>query len=463
MKLAASILVDKVSISTLTTITIGLKTLGGQAINFLVIALLLMVATSCGDQPATQEVATTKEMPATQVKISLSPSEILGNPAYMAISYGGYRKKTRNMQPTISQLKEDMKILSAMGIRIVRTYNVHLDQAANLLEGINQLKQEDSAFEMYVMLGAWINCEAAWTDEPNHDAEDIAGNTKEIQVAVDLANKYPDIVKVIAVGNEAMVKWAASYYVQAGVILKWVNHLQDLKQTAKLPKDIWITSSDNFAAWGGGGEAYHKEDLEKLIKAVDYVSLHIYPMHETHYNPEFWGIFDGEANLSKKEKIATAMARARDFGMEQHDRTAAYIKSLGIEKSIHIGETGWASSSNGFYGESGTKATDEYKEAIYYKLMREWTKKMGMACFYFEAFDENWKDEKNPGGSENYFGLFTIDGQAKYALWDLVDKGTFKGVGRSGNPIEKTYNGDEAALLKAVNLPPTKSKLAKEK
>ena len=34
--------------------------------------------------------------------------------------------------------------------------------------------------------------------------------------------EYPDIVKVLAVGNEAMVRWATSYYVQPSVILKWV-------------------------------------------------------------------------------------------------------------------------------------------------------------------------------------------------------------------------------------------------
>ena len=416
-----------------------------------ILAIFLVTSYSCGQETTTQEVLPPQE------KTAITAKDILGNPKYLAISYGGYRQTTRDIQPTIEQLKEDMKILAAMGAGIVRTYNVHLEQAANLLKAIDQLKKADPTFEMYVMLGAWMNCENAWTDTPNHEAEDVAGNTKEIQRAVELTNQYPDIVKIIAVGNEAMVKWAASYFVQPGIILKWVSHLQELKQTDKLPKDVWITSSDNFAAWGGGGTEYHVADLEKLIKAVDYVSLHIYPMHETHYNPNFWGTFDGEEALSDTEKIATAMNRARDFGIAQYDKTAAYIKSLGIEKSIHIGETGWASSSNGFYGDKGTKATDEYKEGIYYALMREWTSKKGMACFYFEAFDENWKDAENPGGSENYFGLFTIDGQAKYALWDLVDKGVFKGLGRSGKPIGKTYDGDREALLKVVKLPPVKS------
>lgn len=54
----------------------------------------------------------------------MTAEQLLGNPKYTAISYGGYREKTREVQPTIAELKEDMKILSAMGIRILRTYNV---------------------------------------------------------------------------------------------------------------------------------------------------------------------------------------------------------------------------------------------------------------------------------------------------------------------------------------------------
>ena len=46
------------------------------------------------------------------------------------------------------------------------------------------------------------------------------------------------------------------------IILKWVNHLQNLKKTGELPKDLWITSSDNFASWGGGSNEYHAEDLK---------------------------------------------------------------------------------------------------------------------------------------------------------------------------------------------------------
>ena len=390
-------------------------------------------------------------------KVKMTAAKILGNPDYLAISYGGYREKSRDMQPSIKELKEDLKILSAMGVKVLRTYNVQpkLPHASNLLEAIRQLKKEDSGFEMYVMLGAWIDCLNAWTDKvPNHEVES-AQNAGEIARAVALAKKYPEIVKVIAVGNEAMVKWAASYFVQPNVILKWVHHLQDLKKSGELSKDLWITSSDDFSSWGGGDPLYHTEDLEKLIKAVDYISMHTYAYHNSHYNPVFWKTPNHLKNLSDKEKIDAAMIRSLNFAKNQYKGVLNYMKSLGVDKPIHIGETGWASISDGHYGIDGSRATDEYKQGIYYKSLREWTKQEGISCFYFEAFDEQWKDAQNVEGSENHFGLINLKGQAKYALWNLVDAGVFKGLNRNGKSISKTYNGDKDLLMKDVLAPNT--------
>ncbi|EDP72370.1 hypothetical protein FBALC1_14752 [Flavobacteriales bacterium ALC-1] len=397
----------------------------------------------------------------TQTEKKVTAKDILGNPDYLAISYGGYREKSRDSQPTISELKDDLKILSAMGIKIVRTYNVQtpLPHASNILKAISELKKEDSSFEMYVMLGAWIDCLNAWTDQPvNHHVES-PNNAGEIDRAVSLANQYPDIVKIIAVGNEAMVKWAESYYVQPNVILKWVNHLQDLKKENKLPKDLWITSSDDFASWGGGEDRYHVEDLNELIRAVDYISMHTYPYHNSHYNPEFWGVPESEKDLPGIEKINNAMERAIKFSKKHYDSVTNYMRSIGVNKPIHIGETGWATMSNGHYGPKGSKATDEYKQGLYYKQMRDWTNKAGISCFYFEAFNEKWKDEHNPKGSENHFGLFTIDGKAKYPIWDLVDKGIFKNLTRNGNSISKTYKGEYKSLMVDVLVPPSEEEV----
>lgn len=394
------------------------------------------------DQPVNQKAVTAKD--------------ILGNPNYLAICYEGYREKSRDLQPSIAQLQEDLKILSAMGIKIVRTYNVQLAHASNLLKAIHELKKADPNFEMYVMLGAWIDCKNAWTNQaPDHSIESEQ-NEGEIGRAVALANQYPDIVKILAVGNEAMVRWAASYYVQPSVILKWVNHVQSLKASGKLPKDLWITCSDDFASWGGGDPSYHTEDLEKIVKAVDYISMHTYPYHNTHYNPDFWRVPSTESSLSEIDQTDAAMVRAKEFAKAQYEAVKKYVKSIDVNKPIHIGETGWASTSDGFYGREGSRATDEYKQGKFYQLMREWTNESGISCFFFEAFDEQWKDAANPNGSENHFGLFKLNGEAKYSLWKFIDQGVFKNLTRGGNPIIKTYHGNEKKLLEVVMAPPAK-------
>ena len=378
------------------------------------------------------------------------PEEILGNPNYQAISYGGYRGLSRDTQPSLDELKEDLLIMHAAGFRILRTYNVHFPHAENTLRAIKELKTENDEFEMYVMLGAWISCQAAFTELPNHQFENVA-NEDEVKEAVRLAKEYPDIVKIIAIGNEAMVHWAASYFVEPGIILKYVNQLQQMKSDGELSEDLWVTSSDNFASWGGGSEDYHKEDLNALIKAVDYLSVHTYPFHDTHYNPVFWHSNDSSA--SETEDIENAMNRAVDYAKQQYLSVLEYTRKLGVEKPIHIGETGWASVSQGLYGDNGSHAADEYKQALYYQKIRDWTNKDSISCFYFEAFDEQWKDPNHTDGSENHFGLFTLDGQAKLTLWPMVDKGIFDGLSRNGNAISKTFNGDKDSILNYILRP----------
>jgi hypothetical protein len=229
--------------------------------------------------------------------------------------------------------------------------------------------------------------------------------------------------------------------------------LQDLKKSGELNKDLWITCSDDFASWGGGDTSYRVQDLEEIIKSVDYVSMHTYAYHNSHYNPEFWKVPENEQNLTDLEKIEASMLRSLEFAKTQYKDVSEYVRSVDSTKAIHIGETGWATTSNGHYGVNGSRATDEYKQGLYYQHLRAWTNKEGISCFYFEAFDEQWKDVHNAQGSENHFGLINLKGEAKYGIWNLVDQGVFNGLTRLGKPISKTYNGSKKALLKDVLVP----------
>lgn len=398
-----------------------------------------------------------REQKQPQKEATITAAEILGNPAYPAISYGGYRTNSREDQPTLAQIKADLRILHAMGIKLVRTYNLQFEHSPNVLKAIAALKKEEINFEMYVMLGTWIDCKGAWTEVRDHSSENLENNTSEIEKAIALANQYPDIVKIISVGNEAMVHWAEAYYVTPKIILKWVNHLQKLKKEGKLPSDLWITSSDNFASWGGGDNSYLNEALNQLIQAVDYLSIHTYPFHDTHYNPSFWET-NNEATRTKKEKIEAAMNRAMNYALAQYNAVEKYLEKIGVNKPVHIGETGWSTQSKGLYGNNGSHAADELKQALYYHKMQQWSKENNITNVYFSAFDEPWKDPNGPMASENNFGLFTVEGKAKYALWPLVDKGTFRNLSReeNGSPIQKTFEGNAQQVFDQSQPPKTK-------
>jgi hypothetical protein len=71
---------------------------------------------------------------------------ILGNAKYQGICYGGYRTNTRDKEPTVSEVKEDLKILAALNIKIIRTYNLHHEEILNVLKAITEIQKENPKF-----------------------------------------------------------------------------------------------------------------------------------------------------------------------------------------------------------------------------------------------------------------------------------------------------------------------------
>ena len=296
-------------------------------------------------------------LPAATDGVSTSAADIFGNPEYRAISFGGYRGVSREESPTVEQLVDDVLLLDAMGIRLLRTYNTaQFPQAERLLEAIRRVKSTRPDFEMFVMLGVWIDAKNAWSQAvwdaennawvegtgPDHTQGDVENNSREVEAAIELANEYPDVVKAISVGNEAMVQWAVNYFVYPKTILKWVNYLQDAKAAGELPAGVWITSSDNYESWGGGNPIYHTAALTELMQAVDFISVHTYPFHDSFYNPSFWGVLPAEESLPFEAMTEATMHRAIDYAKSQYQAVVDYMAHVGVKKPIHIGETGWA-------------------------------------------------------------------------------------------------------------------------
>jgi exo-beta-1,3-glucanase (GH17 family) len=289
-----------------------------------------------------------------------------------------------------------------------------------------------------------------YTGAADHSKGDEPFNRGEIERAIELAMEYPDIVKIIAVGNEAMVTWQP-HHVAPAIIHKWVKVLREARADGRLSPDLWITTSDNWAALGGEA-SYHNDDLLALLRDLDFVSLHTYAFHDSFYKATFDWAVEADADLPVTEQRKRAVARAVAHQKQELETTRAYLLANGIVKDFHIGETGWATRDDSHYGPEGTRAADEYTSMLFHDAVREWTDSEGISCFYFQAIDEPWKSS-TPDGSESHFGLFTVDGQAKAVIWDLVDAGAFDGLGRDGNPVKKTFGGDWDRLMETVEAP----------
>ena len=144
--------------------------------NHLVLLFSLILMTTCNGAPQNER--------------SKPALEILGDPNYLAISYGGNRHKSRTIKPSQKDFQEHLKILEAIGVKIMGTYNIHLPQSEYFLEAIRTLKNKDPKFKMGMMLNAWNQCENASIDHPNHEVGDEAKNALEIDRAIALTQEY---------------------------------------------------------------------------------------------------------------------------------------------------------------------------------------------------------------------------------------------------------------------------------
>lgn len=293
-----------------------------------------------------------------------------------AVCYSGYREgqdPNRGVFPSYEEIAEDLRIL-AKRWTYLRVYDSG-PHARTVLEAIHR-----EGLAMKVMLGMGTAAEAsnpncpwgALYDERTLIANREANN-REVERAIALATRYPDIVFAVSVGNEAVVEWTDHLVPVESLI----RHARRLKAEIDQP----VTFCENYVPWRGA--------LEPLAAELDFLSVHTYPVWE-------------------RQSI--------DSALDYTKRNYHYVASRYPDKAVVITEAGWTTASNG-RGIEPSNASEEL-QARYYEALLGWTTKERILTFVFEAFDEPWKGSPDPLEPEKHWGLFRVDRTPKLVMRD---------------------------------------------
>lgn len=298
-------------------------------------------------------------------------------PSGNAICYSGYRhgqSPAEKLYPSHQEIREDLLILSKHW-RLLRLYDCS-PHGERVLEVIHA-----EGMDFQVMLGAYLGAEmnnfgcpwgATFTEVQLESNQ--RENRDELERLVTLANRYPNIVFSVAVGNEATVDWTDHFV----PVARMIEYVRLVKHRVTQP----ITFCENYVPW------HHK--LRDLVDELDFISLHTYPVWEY-------------------KQIHEALAYTKE--------NVASVARLYPDKPLVITEAGWATNSNG-RGIQPEHSSQEL-QAIYYRDLMDWTGEAGILCFVFEAFDEPWKGSPDPMEPEKHWGLFTVDRRPKLAMQDV--------------------------------------------
>jgi exo-beta-1,3-glucanase (GH17 family) len=297
---------------------------------------------------------------------------------HAALCYSGYRSGQHPdrgqgaVNPSDEEILEDLHIMQGAGFNLIRLY----DSGENSESVIRLIAAHQ--LNIKVMLGIWLRAEisnhesCAWLTEPIPQEElheNYRQNALEIQKGIRLAREYPEIIRAVNVGNEALVDWN-DHKVHPDTMIAYVRKV---KQGIQQP----VTVAENYVWWSMHGA--------ELAKEVDFVTLHLYPVWE-------------EKDI--------------DEGLSYSIANVQQVNEALPDSKIVIGEAGWASIASEF----GDRASEE-KQLRYYNELMAWALSQNITTFFFEAFDEDWKGHPgNPLGAEKHWGLFTVDRQPKKAM-----------------------------------------------
>jgi exo-beta-1,3-glucanase (GH17 family) len=283
------------------------------------------------------------------------------------ISYGAYRDGEGPQQNSLTSkahILEDLRILAPRW-QLIRLYGSG-PQSRNILEVI-----DEHELPIRVMQGAWL-------DAHKSEAENLA----QIEGAVALANRYPDIIVAVNVGNEIFVDWS---WHRIDDMDKVIGYIRDVRARVTQP----VTVNDDYNFW-------NKPQAARIAAEVDFIGLHAYA---------FWN------NKTLDEAMNWTESIYRDIERRYPGYVIAYCETGWPTSRIYGGE----SYEGGLIGKAG-----EDEQRRFFEEYDAWVEENRIISLYFEAFDEQWKggfDGDTPlAKAEKNWGLYRSNREPKQAL-----------------------------------------------
>ena len=274
----------------------------------------------------------------------LSPGEKL-----WCMSYAPFRGSQTPFDPDIkipaAQIDEDMRQLARI-TDCVRTYSDD--------QGIEQVPAIAARYGLKVLQGIWLS--------GKRDKDAI-----QIKAGVDLANRYPETIRALVVGNEVLLRGEMS-----GADL--ANTVRAVKTQVKVP----VTYADVWEFWLRNPD---------VASAVDFITIHILPYWEDFPVPAAQAAAHVEAI---RRKVADAFPG----------------------KEIVIGEVGWPSAGRMREGALPSPAN----QARVIQDVLALAKRERFKVNVIESFDAPWKRaaEGTVGG---HWGLLDGTTRAPKFVW----------------------------------------------
>ena len=353
-------------------------------------------------------------VPATAVSttnLRVLPAEYL---ARKAVSYSPYRTANRELEKSTlsdaamkANIKQDLDLLVAGNFTLIRLFDSSDEVAKRTLEVIR-----DNNLDIKVQLGSYPN---SWKYvlNPVVAADIRANNLLELdrQVALATHADFKSIILAVSVGNETMVSWSPVPIDPADMAV----YIKSVRDRVSQP----VTSDDDFQFW--------REAPRIITDQVDFVATHLYPEIFTQF-PDglFYYDWRQEGVAAGPARAAAMMNAAMAKGREVYQMVRDRLDRNGLTAvPVAITEVGWNAVDK---GKLRYRAHPVNQKMFYDRLAAfraEGRVGAGPAnIFYFEAFDEPWKQ------GDDGWGLFNVNREARYVIQHLYspaiwETGTF--------------------------------------